>query len=1427
MFANAEASGLYDVVTDSSNIKRLAPKKEGTEQVYYRGTPEKFDNVAGTGGVIYFSPNREEAEIVGGSIVAPYRLKVKNTFDITNKAHLKKVLAELSNEKPTFFKGRSYKNSQREIFKQALEDNPNFNFAPYEIIEEFAEEIEGAGFDSFFVKEQAGFAMGAKNIGVFDSSLLEPVQEAAAAVETVPETKPVVLEPDQLEFKKLVSELRRLDPETARQIGTININQVTPSDLQDIKQLVKNLKIKSAVVKESEYDIKKELKDIVAEVNKEEAEREADSDINTDELFSIDTQTPAEKDAIAFTVNSGTLSTALKRIRDAFKDYLSPSALELMNKILATPNINTTLYSVRELNKPNERMMRPIKGMFSRGNNSISIDPNASIQTILHEGVHAATAAKIKKELKNNTALGKRLLQLFNEAQQSDTNNQFTIKDVDEFIAEALTNPSYQTFLAGIPSQTNEQSLWSDFVNFVKNLLKLDISNTLLNDVLVVAPELFQGPRKNIVGRPESGREEDTLFSKPIESPKKLEKDLDALAVASGATFTPASESTAFNSRDDDPSVQAAKKRKGWRRYLDAFETQFFSFDAALSNQIRRGLEALNVGWEETRKILHSISISQSLHDDSVAHQFLEDGGIAYNEELFRFETKKVKNSWKGIMDKLKKLADKKGIPFEKIEQYAHSAFVAFRSDGLNNANAALKQRVLKLYVDGKKDAAKNLWNKNFKFVHLTNAQIENGKKILDTLPELKSIMKEWNEVRITVLNFAREAGLYSEEQVSVLEDIMDYVPFFREEQVAEGAGPQESARGLFMRAEKALKGSKQPVNNVFDNMERWINHTVKKGIRNRAAINLKNAAMTYLDGEVKEVKNPQRSKRENTVAITENTMVNGKEVNSVRYYVFEDPLYIKAFTGMESLAINSIPYLTPMANFFRDNIILYPIFSMSQVIQDGYSAMFSSGVKNPFGIPIEVIKEIIGTALGTSKTRQALKRVGAVGSTNYMSVSAREDAAIVAGLKQPRLRDTLLKPFRLLSAASDNVIRQAIYNQTIKETGDKALAIERAFEVINFRRAGSNRFTNAAKHVIPFFGAYLQALNVMYKVFSGRGIAPNQKGEAARILRNTMIKTALLSLAYSALVAGSDDEDYQGTDPAVRDRRLIIPGMGVSLPLRTDLFTFFSKVFPEHMYNRLTDNEDGTKMKKAMGEFLVNSLLGPTVYPQAISPLYNAARNYDPFTGRAIVGQGLEGLDTERQFTGRTSQLAKMLGETGLISPAKADYLLNGYFGYTAGAIIAITNPLLADLRGDILPTKDIRESARQVPGSAAFILSRPGSRAKNDYYEFRDVVDTAYNTYKNLLAYEEDTTARQKYIEEHKTLIAMKTVTDSIGSYLGQLRKEQNRILSTKRMTADEKKATLDRLKLKEIEALDHFRENNPEMGRYIQSLRKQSGL
>lgn len=148
------------------------------EKIYYRGTPQEYQDVGGTGDIIYFSPSQKEAETVGGKVVKPYKLKVKNTFDINNKQHVKKVLDLLGKDKGVFFKGQFYKNSERDIFKAAtIPDSPFNNFAQYEIIEEFADAIATAGFDSFYVQELPGFATGARNIGVFDVNNIQEVKQ--------------------------------------------------------------------------------------------------------------------------------------------------------------------------------------------------------------------------------------------------------------------------------------------------------------------------------------------------------------------------------------------------------------------------------------------------------------------------------------------------------------------------------------------------------------------------------------------------------------------------------------------------------------------------------------------------------------------------------------------------------------------------------------------------------------------------------------------------------------------------------------------------------------------------------------------------------------------------------------------------------------------------------------------------------------------------------------------------------------------------------------------------------------------------------------------------------------------------------------------------------------------------------------------------
>ena len=68
----------------------------------------------------------------------------------------------------------------------------------------------------------------------------------------------------------------------------------------------------------------------------------------------------------------------------------------------------------------------------------------------------------------------------------------------------------------------------------------------------------------------------------------------------------------------------------------------------------------------------------------------------------------------------------------------------------------------------------------------MTPAEIEAGVKFFDMIPELRDIQKSWNQVRKNAMDIAVAGGLYSEEQAKELLDIMDYVPFYRIEQLAQ-----------------------------------------------------------------------------------------------------------------------------------------------------------------------------------------------------------------------------------------------------------------------------------------------------------------------------------------------------------------------------------------------------------------------------------------------------------------------------------------------------------------------------------------------------------------------------------------------------------------------------------------------------------------
>jgi len=1304
-----------------------------------------------------------------------------------------------------------------------------------------------------------------------------------------------------------------------------------------------------------------EFLEIAAEAEQEVIDREIDSYFNEDELYAVNNPTPAEKDVVRATRNATNIKEALEIVKRDFADRISKPAMFIIDRILATPNIQTTLYRVEAIEKTAAMESDP-QGFYSPSNNSIVISPElGSIQTIIHEGVHAATSNMIK----NNPSLKNRVNEILERARAADTNKQFRIKDEQEFIAEAFSNPRYQNFLAStkttplisvfritgekvgnlvkdigyhfgsktqvesikknltdtkteetsvsidptnflrleepingawanpiavsetllkqnivLPKDIQDKinaiarsgesiqrgknisltqrdvlnkinkhlkslgykgivyknlyegnrnedsyilfdmqdvkqgkapttSVWSDFVNFVRNLFKLgnNISNSLLNDVVAVAPELFQGPVKDVFGRVNPSQANDSLFASDIENNAQREAQADRLVDQSRTKIVKEDPNQPFQTKEDQLE-ERAKRRKGWRRTLDKGETLFFSFDAALQNAIRRELEKTG-DWDAFRKQMTELSLSQTLHHDNVASAYLQDGDIYYDTESLKYFTREGEMSWQRLMEKVKDFAKARGISFEKMEQYAHTYLVSLREESIRANNENLRQRVLVLLRRGDDAGARRLW-KDWKFPRMTDREIQKGLDIARAYPEVKEVWEGWNYMRKNLLNFLQEAGLYSETEAKALEDIIAYVPFYRAEQVAAGATPSEYGRGLLTVGEKLFEGSKQPVNNVFDNMERWITYSISRGLKNRSAITLKNAAVEHLPGQVRKLGPNETGAKNNTVTIHENIEINGRQVNVDNKYEFEDPLYVHAFRGIEGFAVKLFPSLVKAAQWVRNSIILQPIFTASQISQDAIGAMGYAGLKNRRSIlmlPIDVMTEVVRTATGTSSIRKELKKAGVVGGSEYMSVSAREDAAVRAGLKAGDWRSLMLKPFRALSAASDNVIRQAIYKRILKETGSKAKALEAAFEIINFRRAGSSAVVSSLKEHVPFLGAYLQATNVMYKVFSGRGITADKKSKNLQALFNSLTTAMALTMIYQALAAG--DDDYEETDPAIRNRKLIIPGIGFAIPVRSDLFTLIAKVIPENLLNRYKNGTlDDTKMWKSFSDSVKQSLMGPSPVPQAFKGPIGLLTNYDPFTGRPVIGTGLGGIEPEEQKTARTTQLGKLANELTGVSPVGFDFFMSNMTGNLYQMFNMFANPLIADMRGDVLPAEDWRTYARKnIPSSSAFILEEfPLSRLRSDFYELRALTNEAYATWKKKTSLYRDDTANN-YYEEKKRLIDLNNAVDRAGAYLGILRLERNRILENKTMSPDYKQQLLRGLDVREKEALAGF--------------------
>jgi hypothetical protein len=1110
--------------------------------------------------------------------------------------------------------------------------------------------------------------------------------------------------------------------------------------------------------------------------------------------------------------------------------------------------LTTTLQSGFEKQYARKRWL----GYYSPSQNKVYIKKKVAGQssTVVHEFVHALTSNAIRNPTDEQKPTIKKLEALYehvkNElAKKGKTAKQvYGLTNLSEFVAEANSNANFQYELARI--KYKNETAWGAFTRIVANLLGIANVSALTESLALTEELTSTASTKGTTEAAPSPK----IFGGKKPAPSTATPSNAATGQAAvnsinqiGRSVKPPSPSyvqriqSGWKQASQNPQLTKQSAAQAFKKFTDKVETMVFSSDAALNNEIRRTIMASSMGIQDKIGAMLEVSLSQTMHADAVASLHLMEGKVVYDSKNYKWVSEKSEANLVNLAKQVDKIAEKYGRTKEEAMMIAHTAFEAKRLDSLAKEKAAIEAKVNLLRSEAKAlsqqadaaeqagdtDKAENKRNEaakkraealkekaKGKVIHMTPSQIQAGLDLFKAMPELDGLVKTWQEMRKNTADVLVESGLWSREDADFLLENIDYVPFYREEQIEQGKGPKEFIRGLQVQArDPRMKGSMKPVNDIFDNMARWMQYSVNRSVRNKSALSLIDAAVdNNLGRKISKLK-----RGGNNI----NVWRNGKK----EFYELDDPMWVDAFRGLESVAIPALNVFSKMANLLRQSVVMYPFFSLAQIPQDSFAAMFSSGLKPQYAlrIPVLAVKEFLKTLTKRSSTHNELRKYAAVGVKDFSSAVARLDAEVTAGIKAPPgVVGKLKSGLTHFAMSADNAVRQAVYEATIDAGKTQAEALEKAFQVINFRNRGSSKSLALAGQVIPFFNAYLAAQHVAYKTITGVGISPEDRKAALGTLAATTGSVMAMALIYTMMNA--DDDDYKNKPAAVRDRLLMIPGTGgLAVPLRMDLFTF-PKILTEHMYLLMTDKgyEDSRKMKDSMKNALANALFSPTLVPQAVKPILEVGINYDFFQGRPLVGTFQKQLELERQFTDSTSELGKIFGSTGLVSPIAADHLIRGMFGSVGGLLLYMTNPLLHNDPTIERPSLSPRDALAALPGTSGFISREYENALKTDFYVLRDEVAKVVNTINDMKTRSPDEI--DKYLEKEgvEEKYALKGAINKITERLTKVRKAITQVTNDTDMTGKEKEEAIRDLRQTERDLLE---------GVDVKDLRKEAKL
>ena len=373
-----------------------------------------------------------------------------------------------------------------------------------------------------------------------------------------------------------------------------------------------------------------------------------------------------------------------------------------------------------------------------------------------------------------------------------------------------------------------------------------------------------------------------------------------------------------------------------------------------------------------------------------------------------------------------------------------------------------------------------------------------------------------------------------------------------------------------------------------------------------------------------------------------------------------------------------------------------------------------------------------------------------------------------------------------------------------------EAAAVEKAFEIINFRtQLGSSRLTQLAHNVV-FMNAFFAASRAALKVAASEGISPRERSAALKTLASNAAWVSGLSILYS--LANSGDEDYERLTPQERASKFVIPGMGGwGIPIRLSIATL-PKTLAEAFIHQMSDHaDDPAKFRTVLGDIMVASTISGTMpLPQPVMLGIEAATNHSFFTGKPIVGRNLEDREAFMQYGSGTSELSKAIGsgwktlansagiESEGLSPQRIDHMIRGTLGMYGAAAMLLTNAIATKVGGR--PESSMNDIIASLPGMSTVGVKDFDDSMKDDLYDLIGRINKAVKTANELKSLGKPDEF-QKYVEDNRELLKYKGMAARVQDQLAKIRKNIARVTASD-MEPSEKAIEIRRLKTVEKE-------------------------